>query len=169
MLAKDLKKRPLRKGNGQKPPEQPSHQEHARRGRPRQKFRTSVCLLKVFLVMQLYSSEFRCRINKMMYPGREVLALIRPLIARPRAEWNHEDVLALARRLHCYGSVDGTGSAEDIEGAISMSWFIINILLGIFVSWYIDVDKSLQVPGQRRALLKIWQYMQLNMTMYSNS
>jgi hypothetical protein len=121
MLAKDLKKRPLRKGNGQNPPEQPSHQEHARRGRPRQKFRTSVCLLKVFLVMQLYSSEFHCRINKMMYPGREVLALIRPLIVRPRAEWNHEDVLALARRLHCYGSVDGTGSAEDIEGAISMS------------------------------------------------
>ena len=61
--------------------------------------------------------------SKILFAGREVLALLQPLLARSRTEWNHDDVLAFARRMHCCGSVDGTGGAEDLEGETS------NILL----------------------------------------
>jgi hypothetical protein len=74
--------------------------------------------------MKVCNSDFPRRL-KVLSSGREVLALLRPLLARSRTEWNHEDVLALARRLHCCGSVDGTGDAENLEGEIS------NILLSL--------------------------------------
>ena len=80
-----------------------------------------------------------------------MLSLLRPLLARPRTEWNHEDVLALARRLYCCAYVDGTGSAEDLEGETS------NVLLKMRAS-HSDVNAVtlfLQVCGQSRALLKI--------------
>ncbi len=69
--------------------------------------------------MQVCTLEF----FKILSPGSEVLALLLQLLARPRTEWNHDDVLTLARRLHCCGSVDGTNDAEDLEGETS------NILL----------------------------------------
>ncbi len=39
-----------------------------------------------------------------------------PLLARSRTKWNHDDVVALARRLYCCGSINCTGGAEDAQG-----------------------------------------------------
>jgi hypothetical protein len=71
--------------------------------------------------------------TQILFSGREVLALLQPLLARSRTDWNHDDVLALARRMYCCGSVDGTGGAEDLEGETSNILLLCLHIYGLYI------------------------------------